>query len=58
MPLFGSSWFEEEENENIGPFSHWLEDWSEAGNCKECGIYTDDLKKGLCDDCYELAEDL
>lgn len=52
MPLFGSSWFEEE---NIGPLSHWLEDcWSVAGNCKECGIYCDDLKEGLCEDCYEL----
>lgn len=25
MPFFGSSWFEYDDD-NIGPFSHWLED--------------------------------
>jgi len=51
MAFFGSSWFEGEDNEDIGPLSHWKEDFSYGDQdttedvekqkkiCNECGRY-------------------
>jgi len=50
MAFFGSSWFEDDDD-NIGPLSHWLEDFSYSDEpttdivekrkkiCDECGKY-------------------